>query len=322
MVTGFVAGKGQVEALNLRQMNIKKLEQIESILSEVVLGKELEIKLSLACLLSKGHLLIEDVPGVGKTTLVQALARLIGFETSRIQCTNDLLPADIIGTNIFVKETSDFKFKEGPLINKFVLADELNRATPKTQSALLQAMEEGSVSHEHGTIELPKPFILVATQNPFDQIGTHLLPESQLDRFRMALYLDLPSREIEKKILLLPDRDRSFLNLDPVLNQMEFEGYQEEVLNVKISDAIADYALDLLEYARSETDEGFLSSRAGRDLLFVARGYAFLQGRDHVLPEDIQTVSPYVWGHRLGGHRGVKYGSELVKGILTHVKFS
>jgi len=321
-VTGFVAGKGRAEALNLRQMNFKKLEQIESILSEIVLGKELEVKLSLACLLSKGHLLIEDVPGVGKTTLVQALARLIGFSISRIQCTNDLLPADIIGTNIFKKETSEFKFKEGPLINHFVLADELNRATPKTQSALLQAMEEGSVSHEQGTIDLPKPFLLVATQNPFDQIGTHLLPESQLDRFRMSLFLDLPSREIERKILLLPDRDRRFLDIEPILNQKEFETYQEEALKITLSDSIADYALDLLEYARSHTEEGFLSSRAGRDLLVVSKCFAFLQGRDHVLPEDLQEVSPYVWGHRLGGHRGVKYGAEIVKGILPHVKLS
>ncbi len=321
-MTGFVAGKGLDEALKFRHVSLDKLKHIQSLLSEVVLGKKPEVRLALACLLSKGHLLIEDIPGVGKTTLVQALARLLGFELSRIQCTNDLLPADIIGTNIFIKESGQFEFRGGPLINEFVLADELNRATPKTQSALLQAMEEGSVSHEQGTLRLPNPFIMIATQNPFDQIGTHLLPESQLDRFRMSLFLDLPAREVEKKILLLPDRDRQFLDLGPVFGKEEFLACQNTVESVLVSEAVANYVLDLLEYGRREVDESFLSTRAGRDLLFVSRGLAYLEGRDHVLPEDVQEAAPYVWGHRLGGHKGIKFGSGLVKSILTHVSFS
>ena len=276
----------------------------------------------MACLLSRGHLLIEDVPGVGKTTLVQALSRLLGFKMARIQCTNDLLPADIIGTNIFVKEKSDFEFRSGPLVNEFVLADELNRATPKTQSALLQAMEEGSVSHDQGTLQLPTPFVLVATQNPFDQIGTHLLPESQIDRFRMSLYLDLPVREVEKRILLLPERDRRFQDLEPVITTLEFCQAQDKVDQIIVSDAIADYTLDLLEYARSDSENGFLSSRAGRDVLFVSKALAYMNERDHVLPEDIQLAAPFVWGHRLAGHKGIKHGANLVKTYLAHVSIN
>lgn len=301
-------------------MKSQKIEKIQSVLSEIVLGKEAEIRLALACLLSRGHLLIEDVPGVGKTTLVQALARLLGLELSRIQCTNDLLPADIIGTNVFNKDKGDFEFRPGPLINEFVLADELNRATPKTQSALLQAMEEGSVSHDQGSLKLPVPFMLIATQNPFDQIGTHLLPESQLDRFRMSLYLDLPGREVEKKILLLPERDRQFLEFDTVFTKEDFLKAQEEVEKVLVSDAVAEYTLDLLDAVRKESTNVFISSRAGRDLLFTARGLAYIDGRDHVLPEDIQEAAPYVWGHRLAGHKGIKHGVSLVKNLLRNVE--
>lgn len=318
-MTGFVAGKWAFAALEFISMSVLKIKIVEEKLGEIVLGKEQEVRLALACLLSKGHLLIEDVPGVGKTTLVQVLSRLLGFKMARIQCTNDLLPADIIGTNIFVKEKSDFEFRSGPLVNEFVLADELNRATPKTQSALLQAMEEGSVSHDQGTLQLPIPFILVATQNPFDQIGTHLLPESQIDRFRMSLYLDLPEREIEKRILLLPERDRRFEDVEPILSIKEFCELQNEVVQVKVSDAIADYILDLLEYARRDSDNGFLSSRAGRDVLFVSKALAWMNERDHVLPEDIQMAAPFVWGHRIAGHKGIKHGANLVKTYLSHV---
>ncbi|MFT6070641.1 MAG: MoxR-like ATPase [Bacteriovoracaceae bacterium] len=300
-------------------MSVHKIKTIEEKLSEIVLGKEQEVRLALACLLSRGHLLIEDVPGVGKTTLVQVLSRLLGFKMARIQCTNDLLPADIIGTNIFIKEKAEFEFRSGPLVNDFVLADELNRATPKTQSALLQAMEEGSVSHDQGTLQLPIPFVLVATQNPFDQIGTHLLPESQIDRFRMSLYLDLPGREVEKRILLLPERDRRFEDVEPVLSIKEFSDIQKMVDKVLVSDAIADYILDLLEYARRDAENGFLSSRAGRDVLFVSKALAWMNERDHILPEDIQMAAPFVWGHRLAGHKGIKHGSNLVKTYLSHV---
>lgn len=318
-MTGFVAGLELFRALESRHVKSEKIEQIQGVLGEIVLGKEAEVRLALACLLSKGHLLIEDVPGVGKTTMVQALAKLLGFELARIQCTNDLLPADIIGTTVFIKDKGQFEFRPGPLINSFVLADELNRSTPKTQSALLQAMEEGQISHDQGTLKLPEPFLLVATQNPFEQVGTHLLPESQLDRFRMSLYLDLPDRSIEKKILTLPEREKVFSEITPILSTDELLKLQSDVQNILVSDAITDYVLNLLEYTRRESENSFLSSRAGRDLIFISKGLAFMEGRDHILPEDIQEAAPYAWGHRLGGHRGVKHGVSLVKGFLNHV---
>lgn len=266
----------------------------------VILGKEPQIRLALACLLARGHLLIEDLPGVGKTTLAHLLARLLGLQFQRIQFTSDLLPADIIGVSVFDRGSGRFVFHPGPIFAQLVLADEINRATPKTQSALLEAMEERQVSCEGMTRPLPAPFFVIATQNPSHQIGTFALPESQLDRFLMRIALGYPDRTAERELLAGADRREMIAALAPALTPEQLPALQQAVARVHVGAALIDYVQALAAYTRTSPDYQFgLSPRAALALLAAARAWAWLAGRDHALPEDIQAVLPAVAGHRL-----------------------
>ena len=266
---------------------------------EVIVGKTESVKLAVSCLLARGHLLVEDIPGVGKTTLSQALARSLGLAFQRIQFTSDLLPADILGNSIFDRNEQRFIFHRGPLFSQVVLIDEVNRATAKTQSALLQAMEENHVSADGVTYELPSPFFVIATQNPQHQIGTFPLPESQLDRFLMRIELGVPDRASERAMLLGMDRREMLKELKPVLSPETLAEIQAAVRRVHASPALLDYLQDLLDASRQRHSTG-LSPRAGLALLHGSQSWALMHGRDMVLPEDIQAVGVSVMAHRLG----------------------
>lgn len=273
------------------------LDQVNSI----ILGKGQTVRLTLCCLLARGHLLIEDVPGVGKTTLAHALANSLGLTMRRIQFTSDLLPADIIGNSIFDRNDQKFVFHPGPLFAQMVLADEVNRASPKAQSALLEAMEERQVTIDGITHVLPAPFFVIATQNPLHQIGTYPLPESQLDRFLMRVELGFPEREAERGMLLGGDRHELVRELKPILLMENLLRWQEMVRQVHVSEPVIDYVLDLLEASRRNQPAGAgLSPRAGMALQRCAQAWALMEGRSMVYPEDIQTVAPSVMSHRLG----------------------
>lgn len=268
--------------------------------SAIILGKERELRLALACLVARGHLLIEDVPGVGKTTLAHVIASLTGLHFQRIQFTSDLLPADIIGVSVFDRESSNFRFHPGPLFAQLILADEINRATPKTQSALLEAMEERQVTADAQTFALPQPFFVVATQNPSHQIGTFPLPESQLDRFLMRIRLGYPDRGAERALLMGEDRRRLLERQAPVVQPEDLQALQAAAGAVAISEPLVDYVQALLAHTRQSAElSGGLSPRAGLALLAAARAWALIEARDHVLPEDVQAVFPHVAGHRL-----------------------
>lgn len=268
----------------------------------IVVGKEYQIKLALGCLLANGHLLIEDQPGVGKTTLAHVLAQALGLDFRRIQFTSDLMPADILGVSIYDREEKTFRFHPGPIFTQMILADEVNRATPKTQSALLEVMEEGQITVDGETFRLPQPFFVIATQNPRQQIGTFALPESQLDRFLMRIEMGYPDREAERRLLESPDRRQLYKALEPVMTQQQLIELQNQVRAVKASPALINYVQDLLDASRS--DNRFhtgLSPRAGLALLAAARAWALIAGREMVLPEDVQAVAPSVMSHRLQG---------------------
>ncbi|MDU4252786.1 MULTISPECIES: AAA family ATPase [Pseudomonas] len=299
-----------------------KLENCLKAVDQVLLGKEVQVRLALTCLLARGHLLIEDLPGMGKTTLSHALARVLGLGFQRIQFTSDLLPGDVLGTSVFDKDTGQFVFHPGPIFSELVLADEINRATPKSQSALLEAMEEGQVTIEGATRPLPEPFFVIATQNPVTQGGTFALPESQLDRFLMRLSLGYPGRAAEKALLLGEARRDLLPRLEPVLDPRELQALQGEVLEVRASDALVDYVLRLVEATRTQPAFALgLSPRGSLALLAAARAWALLAGRDYVIPEDVQAVLPSVAGHRLrdqadpAGHGG----GALVQWLLREV---
>jgi MoxR-like ATPase len=266
---------------------------------EVIVGKNQAVKLAVACLLARGHLLIEDIPGVGKTTLSQALARSLALAFQRIQFTSDLLPADILGNSIFDREEQHFVFHRGPLFSQVVLIDEVNRATAKTQSALLEAMEEHQISIDGVTYELPEPFFVIATQNPQHQVGTFPLPESQLDRFLMRIELGVPDRASERAMLLGMDRRQMLKELKPVFHPQTLLEIQDSVRKVHASPALLDYLQDLLDASRQRHSTG-LSPRAGLALLHASQAWALMNGRDMVLPEDIQAVGIAVMAHRLG----------------------
>ena len=275
-------------------------KDIVSKASQVILGKDHEIRLALTCLLANGHLLIEDLPGVGKTTLAHVLTKILGLNYSRIQFTSDLLPADILGISVFERENNTFKFHPGPIFSNVILADEINRATPKAQSALLEAMEENQVTTEGKTRELPHPFFVIATQNPTYQVGTFPLPESQLDRFHMRIQLGFPNHEAERALLSGEDRSKILNRLEPCINVNKLIDLQNQAQNIFISEALLDYIQALLTYTRqsSEFTSG-LSPRAGLALLSCAKAWALISGRDHALPDDVQAVLPYVVKHRL-----------------------
>ncbi len=269
-------------------------------LNQVVLGKDREVRLALACLLARGHLLIEDIPGVGKTTLAHALARVLGLSYQRIQFTSDLLPADIIGVSVYDRGTGAFQFHRGPVFAQLVLADEVNRATPKAQSALLEAMEERQVTVDGESRLLPEPFFVVATQNPSYQVGTFPLPESQLDRFLMRIELGYPSASHERALLRGRDRRDLLASLSPVLDPETIVALQQVVPEMHASDALIDYVQALARASRDGTQfQSGLSTRASIALLRAAQAWAFLNGHPGVLPEDLQAVLQVVVGHRL-----------------------
>lgn len=268
--------------------------------NDIILGKDRDLRLALACMIARGHLLIEDVPGVGKTTLAHTLARLMGLHYQRIQFTSDLLPADITGVSIFDREKSAFRFHPGPLFSQLILADEINRATPKTQSALLEAMEERQVTVDGQTLSLPQPFFVIATQNPAHQIGTFALPESQLDRFLIRIHLGYPSAEAERALLMGDNPRQRLEQRQAVITPADLQQLQEVARTVTTSPALIDYVQRLLGESRQAPNfTNGLSPRAGLGLLAMARAWALVHGRDHVLPEDVQAVFPHVAGHRL-----------------------
>jgi MoxR-like ATPase len=290
------------QAQNILPQTHALLERTISAVSEIVVGKERQVKLALSCLLAGGHLLIEDQPGVGKTTLAHVLARVLGLDFQRIQFTSDLMPADILGVSIYDPDEKKFHFHPGPIFTQLVLADEVNRATPKTQSALLEVMEEGQITADGETFKVPAPFFVVATQNPRQQIGTFSLPESQLDRFLMRIEMGYPDRESERKLLEGEDRRKMFESLSPVITPQQLEQMQEQVRTIVASPALINYVQDLLDASRSNNQFGNgLSPRAGLALLSAARAWALVAGRSMVLPEDVQAVAPSVMGHRLTG---------------------
>ena len=277
------------------------LGQARARLGDVILGKDEQIRLALACLFARGHLLIEDIPGIGKTTLAKAL----GLEFKPVQFTNDLLPADLLGVSIFDAQTSSFVFHPGPVFTNVLLADEINRGTPRTQSALLEVMEEQQVSLDQATRPLPRPFFVLATQNALDQAGTYPLPESQLDRFLFRLSLGYPDPESELALLGRSQAAGRPVLPDPVMNADEVLLIQERVDQVRTTDPLLRYVRALLERTRSGGFVNGLSPRAGQGLVRAARSWAFLDGRDYVLPEDVQMVFPSLAEHRLrptGGH--------------------
>jgi MoxR-like ATPase len=269
----------------------------------IVIGKQQQILLALACFLAKGHLLIEDVPGMGKTTLAHVLARVLGLEYNRIQFTSDMLPSDILGGSLLQASgqgQSQLQFIKGPVFTNIVLADEINRAPPRSQSALLEAMEEHQVSMEGQTFQLPKPFFVIATQNPREQLGTFALPESQLDRFHMRIRMGYPDEEAERQLLAGGKRRRSIDDIEPCLSAESVLALQAEVEEVHVSDALLDYLQQVLKFTRNaQRFEVGLSPRAGLALRSCAQAWAYIHGRDHVLPEDVQQVLPHVVEHRL-----------------------
>lgn len=290
--------------------NIQQLESTTVLLDnaiaqigKVILGKDDQIKLALTCLLAKGHCLIEDQPGVGKTTLAHTMAQVMGLDFHRIQFTSDLLPADVLGISVFNREQSTFEFHPGPIFSHFILADEINRATPKTQSALLEAMEEHQVTIEGETRELPEPFFVIATQNPTHQIGTYQLPESQLDRFLMRIDLGYPDRNAERQLLEGEDRRTIINNLNPVFNKEQLFKTQQLTAELHVSPAILDYIQAILEFTRQTSAFEFgMSPRGGLALLNAAKAYALIDGQKYVLPEHVQTILPAVANHRLPVH--------------------
>lgn len=288
-------------------------------IGEIVLGKEQEIRLACACLLARGHLLIEDLPGMGKTTLAHALARTLGLNFNRIQFTADLLPADIVGVSVWDRGENRFVFHPGPVFAHVVLADEINRATPKAQSALLEAMEERQVTVDGVTRELPEPFFVIATQNPQHQVGTFPLPESQLDRFLMRLALGYPEPRAERALLAGSDRRGLLARLTALLDPASLLDAQQEVARVFVAEPLLDYVQALLAHSRSGPYGTGLSPRAGLGLVQAARAQAYLAGRDAVLPEDVQTVLPAVAGHRLYDPTGTRTGEELAAALLAAV---
>ncbi len=268
-------------------------------ISRIIKGKETEIELSLICLLAKGHLLLEDLPGMGKTTLSQALANVMGLEFSRIQFTSDLLPADMLGINIFENASQSFRFHPGPIFNQLVLADEINRASPKTQSALLEAMAERQVTIDGVSRALPSPFFVIASQNPLHQSGTHPLPESQLDRFNMQLSIGYPDFESEKLMLQEPDEIPFLQSIIP-LDQLAL--LQSKIPQVSVSDSVVNYILKLVTLTRQSSDfPNAISPRGSKALYRTAQAAAFVKRRDFVTPEDVQFVLPAVFEHRLRG---------------------
>ena len=297
-----------------------ELQRLVDQISTIVIGKREQIELCVICLLADGHLLIEDIPGVGKTTLAQALARSLGLSFSRVQFTADLMPSDLLGVSMFDRQTGGFEFQPGPVFAQVLLADEINRAGPRTQSALLEAMEERQVSAEGATRPLPTPFFVIATQNPTEQLGTHPLPESQLDRFALRVSLGYPAPQAERALLAGQDRRQLLQGLGCVLSDTQWQAAQQAVSQVHVSDALLDYLQALLQASRNGHwfAQG-LSPRAGLSLLRLARARALLQGRPHVSPEDLQAVWVAAVAHRVTGRPGGEDTASAARALLASV---
>jgi len=294
------------------------IQQLLDSANQVILGKPRQVRLALCCLLARGHLLIEDIPGVGKTTLAHTLAKLLGLNYQRIQFTSDILPADIIGASVFDSKNHEFKFHPGPVFNQMVLADEINRATPKAQSALLEAMEEHQVSVEGKTYPLPQPFFVIATQNPSYQLGTFPLPESQLDRFLMRIELGYPDYQAERQLLTGQSRHSLFESLPVKLAPEHLQRIQRAITDVHVSAALLDYCQGIINFTRESSEYHCgLSPRAGLALLTAAKAWAFMDQRDAVIPEDLQAVLAAVAGHRL--RAGNTQSEAIVAPILANV---
>ncbi|MGX5174347.1 AAA family ATPase [Aliikangiella sp. IMCC44653] len=296
-----------------------QLKSVIEALNHIILGKEQQLKLSLVCLLAKGHLLIEDLPGMGKTTLAHALAKVLGLDFQRIQFTSDLLPADIIGSAIYRRSDETFKFHQGPIFTQVILADEVNRATPKSQSALLEAMEEYQVTSEGVSRPLPEPFFVIATQNPFHQIGTYPLPESQLDRFLIRISLGYPAPEVERQLFQGQETRVQIVDLEPRLNDKDLVELQCQVDEIKVSDKLLDYVQALVGATRTAAEWAHgISPRGGLALIKAAKAWALLEGRDHVLPDDVQAVWSAVVSHRLLSQSSVEnVSTDIVDQLLN-----
>ena len=296
------------------------LNQALAALDRIILGKSHQIRLALACLLARGHLLIEDIPGVGKTTLALALARVLGLKFQRVQFTSDLLRADILGVSIFEQQNGGFRFDPGPIFAQLVLADEVNRASPKTQSALLEAMEERQVTSEGETRPLPEPFFVIATQNPAYQIGTFPLPESQLDRFMMRIALGYPPPDAERTLLSERDRRELLPGIEPSLAPKDLIALQAQAAGIKTTAALLDYVLALVRYTREHVGLRMgLSPRAGLSIRRAAQAWALLDGRAGAIPEDVQAVFPAVVNHRLLATAEREAGAPTAEEILAAV---
>lgn len=282
----------------MQQLITNALSQIE----KFVIGKPQQVRLALACLLAEGHLLIEDLPGMGKTTLAHVLSSSLGLSYQRVQFTSDLLPADVIGVSIFNAEKHSFTLHKGPVFNQVVLADEINRASPKTQSALLEAMEENSVSIDGNTHTLPMPFFVIATQNPLFHAGTYPLPESQLDRFMMRISLGFPDKQAEKEILKSASQPLNYADLSAAISVEQLQAMQSHIKDVYVSETILEYIIALFEHTRTgQLTMNPLSPRAGKALVAAAKAWAFMDNRDHVLSDDIKSVFSSVCEHRMAG---------------------
>lgn len=290
---------------DLPELRRERLAQARKAVNRVLLGKQEQVTLAFCCLLARGHLMIEDMPGVGKTTLAQALARVVGSDYQRIQFTSDLLPADILGVSVYRRDREAFEFHPGPIFSQILLADEINRATPKTQSALLEGMAEGQVTIENQTHVLPRPFFVLATQNPLDLVGTFPLPDSQLDRFLISISLGYPDPAAERELLTTGDRATMLGELRPLLTPQDVLALQDDSARIHASEDLLDYIQALLAETRNgQWFETGLSPRAGLALLRASRAYAFLDRRDFVTPEDVKAVFPWLARHRLNATSG------------------
>jgi len=294
------------------------IQRLLNAANQVILGKDRQIRLAVCCLLARGHLLIEDIPGVGKTTLAHTLAKLLGMQYQRIQFTSDILPTDIIGASVFDAKNHEFKFHAGPIFNQMVLADEINRSTPKAQSALLEAMEEHQVTVEGVTYQLPEPFFVIATQNPSHQVGTFPLPESQLDRFLMRIELGYPDPRSERLLLTGQNRQQLIESLSAQLLSQDLLQIQKNIRKVHASEALLDYCQAIINFTRESPEYHCgLSPRAGLALLTAAKAWTYMDNRDAVIPEDIQAVLAVVAGHRL--RSGNNDSEAIVAPILAKV---
>jgi len=311
----------QLQRTTSESARIGRLTDAVDIVNTIVMGKEQQVKLAFSCLLARGHLLIEDLPGVGKTTLAHALATVIGAQYQRIQFTSDLLPADILGVSIYRRDLEMFEFHRGPIFAELVLADEINRATPKSQSALLEAMAEGQVTIEGSTHKLPEPFFVIATQNPLDLVGTFPLPDSQLDRFLLSITLGFPEPEVERELLVAEDRLLLMRNTEAVISPDDVLQLNAECKKIHVSDALLDYVQALLSETRnSRWFEVGLSPRAGIMMLQCCKAYAFLEGRDYATPEDVKAIFPGIARHRMSVPHGMETSvEEQIKGLMNQV---